>query len=103
MYLFLPGIFGERALSFAIDSTGDRIMKTHASTLVAVSRYTLLRARQEIIGCESCTEQALVPFSWVLDRVTDTVGPGTDYIMSESVRCPRCTRSVYETTLIEWG
>lgn len=78
-------------------------MKIHASTLVAVSRYTLLRARQEIIGCEACSEQAVVPFSWVLDRVTDGVGAGTDYIMSEAIRCPRCTRSVFEQTLIEWA
>jgi len=77
-------------------------MSTYASTLVAVSRYTLLRARQEILGCESCTEQAVVPFSWVLDRVTDGVGAGTRYIMSEAVRCPRCTRSVFEETLVEW-
>jgi hypothetical protein len=78
-------------------------MSMHASTLVAVSRYTLLRARQEIVGCEFCTEQAAVPFSWVLDRVTDGIGAGTDYIMSEPVRCPRCTRSVFEETLVEWA
>lgn len=78
-------------------------MNTHASTLVAVSRYTLLRARQEIVGCESCTDRAAIPFSWVLDRVTDGVGAGVDYIMSEPVRCPRCTRSVFEDTLVEWA
>jgi hypothetical protein len=78
-------------------------MNTHASVLVAVSRYTLLRARQQIIGCESCTEQAVVPFAWVLDRVTDGLGAGTEYIMSEPVRCPRCTRSVFEDTLVEWA
>lgn len=81
----------------------NRDMSTHTSTLVAVSRYTLLRARQEIVGCEACTEQAMVPFSWVLDRVTDGIGAGTEYIMSEAVRCPRCTRPVFEATLIEWA
>lgn len=78
-------------------------MNTRATTLVAVSRYTLLRARQEIIGCEACSERALVPFCWVLDRVTDGVGAGCDYIMSEPVRCPRCTRGILEATRVEWA
>jgi hypothetical protein len=69
--------------------------------LVAVSRYTLFRAKQEIQSCEACNPRAETPFAWVLGRVSEHPELETDYIMSEPVLCPGCARPVLEDTLVE--
>ncbi len=38
-------------------------------TLIAVSQSTLRKAQSAILGCEGCSEEAEIPFDWVLDDV----------------------------------
>ena len=71
-------------------------------TLIAVSKVTLLRAQERILGCEACSPEAEIPFDWVLDEVTGFSGSEVDYVLSKVARCPRCLRSVTEKTLVEW-
>jgi len=70
--------------------------------LIAVSRETLLRAESHIHGCEACSRSAGLPFSWILDRVTDRNPAITDYVLPRPARCGRCGESVFEKTLVDW-
>lgn len=69
--------------------------------LIAVSRETLVRAEGRIRGCESCSKTAGLPFSWILDCVTDRNPAVTDYVLPRPARCPRCSKEVLEKTLVE--
>jgi len=69
--------------------------------LIAISRETLVRAENRILGCETCSRKAGLPFSWVLDCVTDRNPAITDYVLPRPARCPRCGGAVLEKTLVE--
>ena len=71
-------------------------------TLIAISKTTLLHAQSRILGCESCSPDAEIPFDWVLDEVTGNSGNEVDYLLSEPAKCPKCFREVTEKTLVEW-
>ena len=73
-------------------------MKT---TLISISRATLLRAQSDINGCEACSERADRPFTWVLDRVSEQDQTVVDYLLSEPAKCPRCQAPVLGETLVE--
>ena len=78
-------------------------MQQISTTLVAISRYTLFRAKQEILACQACDVTAGTPFRLVLDFVTDNCKTRTNYIMSEAVKCPQCFGPVFEETLVAWA
>lgn len=77
-------------------------MSTLSTTLIAVSLATIRMAESEILSCSSCDGTADIPFSCVLDRITDRNGAVTDYVMSEPARCPKCGGDVLEGTPVEW-
>jgi hypothetical protein len=70
--------------------------------LIAVSRETLQKAESVIRGCETCSQTAGLPFSWVLDRVTDRNPAITDYVLPRPARCGRCGGGVFEKSLVDW-
>ena len=73
-----------------------------ATRIIALSKHTVLRAQQDILGCESCTlKTAEIPFTWLLDSVSGQDPMTTDYVLSEPALCPRCRGPVYEETLVE--
>ena len=53
-------------------------------TLVAVSKANLLKAQQQILGCEACSPDAEIPFDWLLDDVTGFSGSEVDYLLLEA-------------------
>ena len=69
--------------------------------VLALSTTTIRRAQDAIVSCESCNNDAELPFDWVLDEVTGRDGSITDYFLTEPARCPRCGCSVIEKTLVE--
>jgi hypothetical protein len=71
--------------------------------LIAVSGATIVKIREQISGCESCTEDAEIPLSRVMDGVTGRSGSVTDYVLSHPIRCPRCRAEITEETLVEWA
>jgi hypothetical protein len=71
------------------------------TTLVAISQSTAYRVRDQIVGCERCSEEAEIPLSWVLDEVTGRDGAETDYVLPEPLGCPRCFAGIEEQTLVE--
>ena len=70
-------------------------------TLIAVSKATLVKAQQLILGCEACSQEAEIPFDWLLDDVTGYDGSEVDYVLSEAARYPRGLGEVVEKTLVE--
>lgn len=54
-----------------------------------------------IVGCQTCSPFADVPFNDVLDRATRFASSRTYYMLEEDANCPRCRRKVTEETLVE--
>ena len=54
-----------------------------------------------ILSCEACSNDAEIPFDYVLDWVTGLDPAVTDYVLSEPAKCPKCRADVTEKTLIE--
>ena len=77
-------------------------MAITATILIAVSKETLVRAEAQIHACEACSQSAGLPFSWILDHVTDRNPAITDYVLPRPARCRRCGEAVLEKTLVEW-
>jgi hypothetical protein len=71
--------------------------------LLALSTDTIRRAQEAIASCQTCNNDAELPFDWVLDEITGCDGTTTDYFLTEPARCPRCGCSVIEKTLVETG
>ena len=69
--------------------------------ILALGAMTIHRAQEAISSCESCNNDAELPFDWILDEITGRDGSTTDYFLTESVRCPRCGCGVNEKTLVE--
>ena len=70
--------------------------------VILVGAETLDKAVNFIAGCEFCTETAVLPFDYILDRVTGRDPVVTDYILVEcAARCPQCGRGLTEKTLVE--
>ena len=67
----------------------------------AIDPVLLARAQDAISSCESCNQDAELPFDWILDEVTGRDGSNTDYFLTEPARCPRCGSSIVEKTLVE--
>ena len=92
---------GHEALPSNIPFEGIQPMKGVHTTLVAVSLATIRIAEKVIGACQGCERTADVSFSRVLDHVTGRDGAKTEYLLTEPAKCPRCSRSVFENTLIE--
>jgi hypothetical protein len=69
--------------------------------ILAIGAITIRRAQDAISSCESCNQDAELPFDWILDDVTGRDGSTTDYLLTEPARCPRCGSSIMEKTLVE--
>jgi|SRR5688572_19749432 len=70
--------------------------------LVLVDPPTIRKAQAHILGCETCTDEAQIPFDAVLDGITGNDPEATEYILSEPAKCPRCHRAITEKTLVEF-
>ena len=70
-------------------------------SLIAISRETLVRAESRILGCEECSKKAGLPFSWILDCVTDRNPAITDYVLPRPAQCRKCGGEVLEKTLVD--
>jgi hypothetical protein len=68
---------------------GDELMSRPGIEVVPADGDVIRRAEKLIDGCEHCHEDdADIPFDWILDKVTGRSGATTDYILTESARCP---------------
>jgi len=71
------------------------------SLSILVSPDTLEGARRSIHGCEVCSNNAVVPFAQVLDRLTGHFDPEREYVLDEDLECPSCSTLIDSYTLVE--
>jgi hypothetical protein len=70
------------------------------TTILNVSAATKRRAAALILACEGCSENAVIPFDYILDWVTGLDPAVTAYVLNEPAACPRCRGDVTEKTLV---
>ena len=58
------------------------------TTILNVSSATKRKAATLILSCEACSDDAEIPFDYVLDWVTGLDPAVTDYVLSEPAKCP---------------
>jgi hypothetical protein len=67
---------------------------------VLIGSATAERAIRQVVGCEGCSEDADIPFDWILGHITGQDPSMTDYVMEAPARCPYCCREITEKTLV---
>ena len=74
------------------------------TNIVLISASMVRESVGQLLACEKCSPRtAKIPFDWVLDQVIGNDVIVTDYVLTEWPKCPRCSRTVNEKTLVEWG
>ena len=68
--------------------------------VVLIDAATLQKAQRMIACCETCTEDAEIPFDNILDRLTGSDPSVTDYVLEVPARCLQCGAEVNEKTLV---
>ena len=53
-----------------------------------------------IASCEACSEDAELPFDYILDRLTGSDPTVTDYVLKVPARCLQCGAEIREKTLV---
>jgi hypothetical protein len=71
------------------------------AVLITVSSETLAGARRSIHACESCSNNAHVSFSQLLDRFTGFFHSDREYVLTEDLLCPWCMSPIDNDTLLE--
>ena len=71
------------------------------TTILNVSAATTRKALMLILSCEACSEDAEIPFDYVLEWVTGLDPVVTGYVLGEPAKCPRCRGDVTGQSLVE--
>jgi hypothetical protein len=82
---------------------GDELLARPGIELLTVDADAIHRAEKLIEGCEHCDYAGaiiIVPFDWILDKITGRSGATTNYILSEPARCPTCKHEITEKTRV---
>jgi hypothetical protein len=86
--------FGESSRDF-FDPTPEQ------QHVVLIDAATLQKAQRMITGCETCSEDAELPFENILDRLTGSDPSVTDYVLEMPARCLQCGAEINEKTLVD--
>jgi hypothetical protein len=68
--------------------------------VVLIDVATVQEAQLIVSGCESCSEDAELPFDYILDGLTGCDPTVTDYVLEVPARCLQCGAEINEKTLI---
>ena len=80
---------------------GAELLRKPEIQMVLVGVDEVRTAQRLIASCEHCyPDAALVPFGWLIARVTGKHGV-FDFLMAEIPRCPLCDWPITEGTLVE--
>lgn len=71
--------------------------------VIAAGNDSVYVAQQLLIGCEACDPTANRSFSGVLDEITNRNDGLADYILCEPPKCPKCSATIVESTLVSLG
>jgi len=69
--------------------------------VVLIDAATLQKAQPIIASCKVCSEEAELPFDYILDRLTGSDPSVTDYVLEVAARCLQCGAEITEKTLVE--
>ena len=69
--------------------------------LVVLGQSTIVSALKRVTGCAACTTSASRSFESLLNWLLGANGM-TEYLLSATVECPRCTAPIFERTLIDF-
>jgi hypothetical protein len=67
---------------------------------VLINAGTLQKVQRMIAGCETCSEDAEIPFDNIGDRLTGSDPSVTDYVLELPVTCLQCRAAVTEKDLV---
>ncbi len=68
--------------------------------MVLIDAALVEDTQRMLVGCESCSEAAAIPFDYILDRLTGSDPRVTDYILEIPGRCLQCGAAITEKTLV---
>ena len=68
--------------------------------VVLIEEFTLLDAEGWIRACERCSNDATIPFDYILDARTGLDPARTDYLMCRRAVCPSCGSKLTEKSLV---
>ncbi len=77
--------------------TKPSIEKLH---VVLIEQAVLDDVVEWVAGCESCDDNAVLPFDYLLDVVTDCDPTVTEYLMCRLETCPFCLSKITEKTRV---
>jgi hypothetical protein len=81
---------------------GQELFARAGVQMIMIDAATTRAAVKKIESCEQCNpEHAEIPFDWILDEVRAAQPGGTEYILEQPAKCPRCFREITEKTLVE--
>jgi hypothetical protein len=70
--------------------------------VVPVDRAKILTALRQVVGCESCSDDAEIPLDNVLDRVTSSDPSVRDYVWTFRKSVYNAAQKSPKKTLVEW-
>jgi hypothetical protein len=72
----------------------------HGLELVALGETSLRRALVHVVGCQSCSTVVSRSFGLLLSELLGPTNSVTEYILCAPARCPNCSESILEGTLV---
>jgi len=68
--------------------------------VVLIDETTVIQVLAVVGGCERCSENATLPFDYLLDGFTGSDPTVTEYMMHKPGKCPNCNEPITEKTLV---
>jgi hypothetical protein len=68
--------------------------------IVLLDENIVEEAEQWVLGCEHCTDVAILELDYVLDAITGCDPQVTEYVMCRPAQCPFCSSEVQEKTRV---
>jgi hypothetical protein len=76
-------------------------LETKQLALVLIEEDIADLALEWVTGCESCADDALTEFDYLLDAITHSDPRVTEYLLSRPAQCPFCSSPITEKTRIK--
>src|SRR5262249_55217974 len=81
---------------------GRELFARPGTQVITIDAATIRAAVKHVESCAQCNpEHAEIPFDWILDKVRGVQRSGTEYILEQPAKCPRCFWEIAEKTLVE--
>jgi hypothetical protein len=94
-------LFSEVELAAARNASEASFDTTTESLDIALIDDNILEdAQQWVTGCENCAKDTPITFDYVLDAVTGCTPATTEYVMCRPAKCPMCSATITEKTLV---